>query len=94
LLPDKLFAPFEIALQEFHLSGGNSVSSIRAPWSVYLQFLRAFPNGGDRPYYIGTPVEFTRTQSAVSIRGKSARGEAFEFPTPQAQPPTVGHRNG
>jgi hypothetical protein len=75
---NKLFAPFEIALQDFHIAGGADVMTIRSSDIVFRDFQRAFPGTS----YMGIPVRLARAQSNVSVRGPSLTGEILEFPVP------------
>jgi hypothetical protein len=77
-MPNKLFAPFEIALQDFHVAGGADVTAIRSSDTVFREFQRTFPGTS----YMGIPVRLARAQSNVSIRGPSLTGEILEFPVP------------
>jgi hypothetical protein len=77
-MPNKLFAPFEIALHDFHVAGGADVTTIRSSRTVFQEFQRAFPGTS----YMGVPVRLASAQSNVSIRGPSLTGELLEFPPP------------
>ncbi len=77
-MPNHLFAPFELALHDFHVAGGADVTTIRSSHKVFYEFQRAFPGTS----YMGVPVRLARAQSNVSIRGPSLNGEILEFPPP------------
>lgn len=77
-MASKLFAPFEIALQDFHMAGGADVTAIRSSDKAFREFQRAFTGTS----YMGIPVRLARAQSNISIRGPSLTGEILEFPAP------------
>lgn len=79
-MPTKLFAPFEIAVQNFHAAGGATVFAIRVPSSVMEEFLRMDPVGASAGRYMDVPVQLTSAQQFVSIRGKSITGKELEVP--------------
>jgi hypothetical protein len=81
-MPAKLFAPFEIALQEFYLAGGAHVATIRAPGKVLQEFVRVIAEGGIARSYMRAPIALAPTQSTVSIRGRTVTGQLLEFPGP------------
>jgi hypothetical protein len=81
-LPSKLFAPFEIALQEFYLAGGAHVATIRAPSKVLQEFVRVIAKGGIARNYMGAPIAMAPAQSTVSIQGSTVTGQPLEFPGP------------
>jgi hypothetical protein len=80
--PAKLFAPFEIALQEFYLAGGAHVATIRAPGKILQEFVRVIAQGGLARSYMGAPIALAPAQSTVSIQGKTVTGQPLEFPGP------------
>ncbi len=77
-MPNNLFAPFELALHDFHVAGGADVTIIRSSRKVFYEFQRAFPGMS----YMGVPVRLASAQTNVSIRGPSLTGEILEFPPP------------
>jgi len=80
---EKLFAPFEIALQEFYVAGGAHVTAILSPTLEFQEFLRALPVGSMGPSYMDIPIELAPAQISVSIRGRTATGQIVEFPVPK-----------
>ncbi len=81
-MTEKLFAPFEIALQAFHDAGGAHVTAIRIPSAMLDEYLRTLPSGSAGDHYMDTPVLLSRAQGFVSIRGKSITGRDVEIPSP------------
>lgn len=79
---ERLFAPFEIALQDFYIAGGVHVTAVRSPTAILQEFTRICPSDGIGTRYINLPVELAQTQDHVSIQGTTAKGVNLEYPYP------------
>jgi hypothetical protein len=77
-----LFAPFEVALENFYGAGGAHVTAIRTPVTLMKEFLKACPEGSSDAYYLNSPIEPVATQNYVSIRGRTVTGADLEIPVP------------
>lgn len=79
-MPQRLYLPFELALQEFYLAGGSEVSAIRAPPLILKEYLRLVPST-PVPRYMSFLVELAMPQKQVSVLGKRTTGQLLEAPT-------------
>ena len=79
-MQERLFAPFEIALQAFHDAGGAHVTAIWVPSAILVEYLRTLPNGRSGGYYMETPVLLAGERDFVSISGTTITGQDVEVP--------------